>query len=576
MHAVSKPISTAALTLLVASAAACTGEVTSGKPDQNMGTGGSGGTGGMGPGPDVNDCAAQPAPRAPLRRLTRFEYNNTARDLLGDTTAPANAFPSEVLGNGFGNDADQQPVAPALADQYVLVSETIAAAATTPARIGSLAACATGITAETDVATEQACAKTIIDTFTPKAWRRPLLAGEAESLVALYQTVRMTSDFPTSVAAVLEAVLQSPEFIYKPEFGSAAVAGKPHLTQPSGDEMATRLSYLYWASMPDEALRAAAAAGQLATPEGVRAQAERLLDDPRAREVVTQFFDKLLPISELSALNRDATEYPAFSPKIGALMRQETQTFLDHLIFSGEAGAGTWPAAFKAGYTFVNQELAAFYGLSGVTGEAFQKVPLDPAQRIGLLTQAGVLAGPIHTNHENPVVRGSFVVQKLLCYPVPFPSGDIAAKVTPPDPNSAATARQRFTQHSLDPVCRACHINLDPVGFALENFDVVGQFRTMENGVMIDVSGQTSLLGDVPFNGAVELSQRIADSPEAQNCFASHWMNFGYGRVVREDSELCTINGVRDKFKNAGYDIKELLLALTQSDAFLYLPTVRQ
>jgi hypothetical protein len=291
---------------------------------------------------------------------------------------------------------------------------------------------------------------------------------------------------------------------------------------------------------------------------------------------VQHFFDKLLPISELGALNRDPVEYPAFTPKIGTLMRQETQTFLEHTIFSGEAGSGSWPSAFTADFTFVNQELAAFYGMVGITGDTFQRVPLDTTKRRGFLTQAGVLAGPIHTNHENPVVRGSFIVQKLLCNPIPFPSGDIAAKVTPPDPASAATARQRFTQHSLDPACRGCHIAMDPVGYALENFDVVGQWRDTENGVALDVSGQTPMLGELPFNGAIELAQRISESEAAQSCFASQWMNFGYGRSVAEDSELCSMNSVRDQFKTAGYNIKELLLALAQSDAFLYLPTVRK
>lgn len=574
MHAVTKQFSALVLTLAALSTAACVGEVTPTGGNAGGMAGGTG-TGGEPPVIDPTDCASSPPPRAPLRRLTRYEYNNTARDLLGDTTSPANALPSELLGNGFGNDADLQPVADALAKQYMLVSENVAASVTTPARIGSLAACAAQVTAATDATTEAACVRSIVDGFTPKAWRRALQAGEADSLVVLFQAVRATSDFPTSLAAVLEAILQSPEFIYKPEFGSAAIAGKPHLVQPTGDEMATRLSYLYWASMPDDALRAAAAAGQLATAAGVRAQAERLLNDPKAKEVVQHFFDKLLPISELAGLNRDPIEYPAFSPKIGSLMRQETQSFLLHQIFSGEAGAGTWPSVFTADYTFVNQELAAFYGITGIAGEAFQKAPLDTTKRRGLLTHAGVLSGPIHTNHENPVVRGSFVVQKLLCNPIPFPSGDVAAKVTPPDPNSAATARQRFTQHSLDAACRACHINMDPVGYALENFDVIGQYRTQENGVTIDASGQTPLLGETPFNGAIELGQRIAASEQAQKCFAGQWMNFGYGRSVVDD-ETCSVSSVQNKFKETGYNIKELLLALTQSDAFLYLPTVRK
>jgi hypothetical protein len=532
-------------------------------------SGGGGGTGLVAP----TACAATPAPRAPLRRLTRFEYNNTLRDLLGETSSPGNAFPSELSGNGFGNDAESQPVGSELANQYMLVAEKIAAAVTQPDRIASLDACAAQITADSDAASEASCVRTVLTSLLPKAFRRTLVAGDVESFAGLFQSVRASSDFTTSLATTLEAVLQSPELIYKPELGTP-VPEKPHLLRPTGDEMATRLSYLYWASLPDDGLRAAAAAGTLSTPEGVRAQAQRLLDDPRSHEVVRHFFDKLLPISELSSLSRDAVKYPAYTPKIGSLMRQETQTFLEDLIYSGGT-AGTWPTAFQANYTFLNQELAAFYGVGGVTGEQFRKVDISGTPRRGLLTQAGILAGPIHTNHENPVVRGSFVVQKLLCFPIPFPSGAIASKVTPPDPNSAATARQRFTQHSLDGVCRACHQHMDPVGYALENYDVIGQYRTQENGVDIDASGQTELLGDVPFNGAVELSERIAASTDAQNCFATQWMSFGYGRTMQEDSEACSMHTVQNKFAESGYNIKELLLALTQSDAFLYLPAVR-
>lgn len=533
--------------------------------------GGAGGSGGI-PSVQPQDCAGTPAPRAPLRRLTRFEYNNTVRDLLGDTTAPGNAFPSELSGNGFGNDAESQPVGSELANQYMLVAEKVAAAVTQPERIATLGACAAQISPTSDAASETSCVRSILGSLLPKAFRRASAAAEADAFLGVFQGVRSSADFPTSLATTLEAVLESPDFIYKPELGTP-VADKPHLLRPSGDEMATRLSYLYWASLPDDALRAAAASGELSTAEGVRAQAQRLLDDPRSHEVVRQFFDKLLPISELSSLTRDAIKYPAYTPKLGSLMRQETQLFLEDLSYASGT-AGSWPTAFNASYTFLNDELAAFYGVPGVIGAEFRKVDISATPRRGLLTHAGVLAGPIHTNHENPVVRGSFVVQKLLCFPIPFPSGAIAAKVTPPDPNSAATARQRFTQHSLDPVCRACHRNMDPVGYALENYDVIGQYRTQENGVEIDATGQTPLLGDLPFNGAAELGQRLAASPDAQNCFATQWMNFGYGRSMQDD-EMCSIRSVQTKFAEAGYSVKELLLALTQSDAFLYLPAVR-
>jgi hypothetical protein len=502
-----------------------------------------------------------------MRRLTRFEYNNTVRDLLQDKSLPANTFPSEESGNGFGNDADAQAVVAALAEQYVSVSEKVALAATATDRIASLAPCAKQVT---DAASETSCARTIAETFTPKAWRRALVAGEADSLVTLFQTVRTTSDFSKSVASMLEAILESPEFLYKPEFGMDA-PGRPGVKQPTGDEMATRLSYLFWGSVPDDALRAAAAAGELSTPAGVRTQAQRLLADPKAREVVRFFFDSLLPIQSLASLERDAAAYPMFSAKIGSLMRTETQTFLENEIFTGP---GKWPGVFTAPYTYVNQELAAYYGLTGVTGDAFQKVMLPPqSHRAGLLTHAGILAGPVHSNHENPVVRGSFIVQKLMCRPIPLPTGEIAAKVTPPDPKSAATARQRYTVHSSDPVCRGCHQNMDPLGYALENFNVVGLWRDQENGVTIDASGTAPVLGT--FNGAIELGQRLAESEDAQQCFATHWLNFGYGRTLK-DAEACGVESVRTKFKESGYNVQEMLLALTQSEAFLTLPAVRE
>ena len=570
MHAVSKPLSALALTLAVVGAAACTGEVSHnagpGQPLGGAGSAGAPGAGGSGTVPPTT--CTQTVTRAPMRRMTRFEYNNTVRDLLDDTSLPANAFPSEELGNGFGNDADAQNVVDESVKQYTSGAEKVAAAATTTDKIGKLSACATSVT---DAASEAACAKTIADTFTPKAWRRPLVAGEADGLVALFTTVRAKADFPTSVAAMLEAILQSPEFLYKPELG-AAVAGRTDVMQPTGAEMSTRLSYLFWGSTPDDALRTAAANGELVTPAGIRTQAQRLLADPKARDVVRFFFDNLLPISSLASLERDALTYPTFSAKIGSLMRTETQTFLENEIFNGP---GTWPGVFTAKYTWVNEQLAGYYGIAGVTGDTFQKVLLDPStHRGGLLTQAGILAGPVHTNHENPVVRGSFVVQKLLCQIIPKPTGDIAAKVTPPDPNSAATARQRFSTHSSDPVCHGCHVNMDPFGFALENFNVVGLWRDQENNVTIDASGSAPILGG-SFNGPIEMEAALAGSEQVQNCFATQWMNFGYGRTMT-DAEACGVQSVRDKFKASGYNIQEMLLALTQSESFLTLPAVRE
>ncbi len=546
----------------------CTAEVSSpnggspgmpGLPGSNGGTGGS-----LGAGPQ--DCSTPQPPSAPLRRLTHFEYDNTVRDLAGFTQAPASGFPPEESGNGFGNDARAQSVSATLAERYMTTARDIAAALTAPDRIASLVPCA----AAPEAAAETTCARSVVDAFVPKAYRRALKAGEGEGYVQLFQTLRGAGEsFASSVAGMLESALQGPELLYRPELG-VPVEGRPDLLRPSAEEMATRLSYLFWGSMPDDALRAAAAGGELETPGGIRNQAARLLADPRAKQVVRYFFDNLLPIQGLAGLERDAQQFPAFNASLGALMRQETEAFLENEIFGGP---GTWPGVFTAPYTYVNEALARFYGIPGVTGDAFQKVSLDGTKRAGLLTQAGILSGPIHSNHTNPVTRGSFVVQKLLCQTIPLPTGEILAQVKPPEPYSAPTARERFTLHSTQPACQGCHVNMDPVGFALENFNAVGQWRDQENGVTIDASGTSPLLGT--FNGAVELGKKVAESAEAQSCFAQHWVNFAYGRIVGE-RDTCSLKRAQNDFAAAGYKVQDLLLALTQTDNFLYLPGVRE
>jgi hypothetical protein len=510
-------------------------------------------------------CESSGPPRAPLRRLSRYEYNNTVRDLLGDSSAPAKDFPSEESGNGFGNDADSQSVSLSLAESYVAAASSLATTASTSERLAELFPCTATATGDEELD----CAREVAETLTNRAYRREPTSEEVDELVTLFEGLRPSWDFRSSVAGMLEVVLQSPDFLYRPELGRP-VKGRDDVLRPTANEMATRLSYLFWGSMPDEALREAADTGTLDTPAGIREQAKRLLADYRTRDTVRFFFDNLLPIASLSSLERDRDTYPAFSAKLGSLMRLETQTFLEYHIFYGP---GTWPSVFTADYTFMNEPLARFYGLNGVQGDDFQFVGTDPERRRGLLTQAGMVAGTIHSNRTNPVVRGSFVIQKLLCHTIPLPSPEIFAMVKEPDVDAAATARERFTQHSEDAACFGCHINMDPVGFALENFDAIGQWRDEESGEKIDARGQSPLLGE--FDGPVGLGKAMARSELVQRCFATNWLNFGYGRVVGDD-EACSAESVQQDFKASGYDIQELLLALTQSEAFLYLPAVKE
>lgn len=555
-----------ALALSVPHLAGCTAEIVGGRNGSSNGNGGGSGTdvpggGTAGGGVDPKACDAPAPPKAPLRRLTRFEYNNTVRDLAKVTDSPAQHFPPEKLGSGFGTDASQQSASTALIEKYFDTARSMAAALTSPERIGELAPCAAAPAA----ADEAACARTVIESFVPKAFRRPLEAGEADGLAQLFQSLRGAGNsFTSSLAAVLEATLQSPEFLYRPELGKP-IPGRADLKQPTDHEMANRLSYLFYGSMPDDELLAAASAGQLSTAEGVRAQAERLLKNDKARDVVRFFFDSLLPIQALGSLTR-TENYGGFTQEIGHLLREETQTFLRDQVFNG----GTWPAALTAPHTFLNQKLAEYYGIPGVTGSEFQKVPLDGIKRGGLLTQAGVLSGPIHSDPNNPVVRGVFVLDKLMCLHISPPPASLG-NIIPPDPALGGTARERYTAHSKDPKCAGCHKTIDPIGFALENYTSVGQWQDMENGKPIDVTVDSPELGQ--FSGAVELGARLAQSPTALTCFATNWANFAYGRSA-EEQDACTMSQLQTTFQSSGYTIKELLLGLTQTNTFLYLPAV--
>ena len=518
--------------------------------------------------------AAFAAGRAPLRRLTRFELNNTVRDLLGDASSPASALPSEELGNGFGNDADAQAVSSLLAEQYAAMAEGIGTRASS--ELARHAPCVSQLNGSSDADQEATCARTFIANFAPRAYRRPLESGEAEELLALQQMLRAGegASFASSLGGVIEAVMQSPELLYRLEWGVPAT-GRSDVLRPSGPEMATRLSYLLWGSAPDDDLLEVAATDQLLSDEGVLAQATLMLEDPRARQMVRFFFDNLLPISGLSGLERDRTLFPGFSAAIGGLMREETQRFLEHEIFSGP---GSWRDALSAPYTFVNGPLAKFYGISGVIGDAFQQVTLDPARRLGLLTQASMLAGTTHSNTTSPVLRGSYIVRKLLCFNIPLPTAELLgpevfAMIKPPEPYTGKTARERYSAHSEQAVCASCHRSMDPVGLALENYDPVGLWREQENGETIDASG--SVPGEQgTVSGPVELVRKIAASEAVQSCFASHWSDFAYARSL-EDADACTRETLETRFERSGYDVKALLLALTQTPAFLYLPAVR-
>ena len=271
-------------------------------------------------------------------------------------------------------------------------------------------------------------------------------------------------------------------------------------------------------------------------------------------------------------------------------MRSEVQRVLEYEIYENTTqsappyAAGSWPAILTVPYTFVNKDLFTYYGASNfasgtsVTGTTLTKVNLNTSQRRGLMTLGGMMTGLTTTDLTNPVLRGSFIINKLMCKNLSVPAG---LNPVAPDPYSAKTARERFGLHSASATCSACHKMIDPLGLPFENYDAVGQYRTTEHWVdpntqmaydtPIDASGAVVGVTGTAANGA-ELVSLLAQAKEVNTCFAAHWLNFGYGRSLGSDDDACNQQSINTAFANAGYNVKQLLLALTQTDGFLYRP----
>ena len=407
------------------------------------------GTPGVHPLPPASDAcrnaAAQPG-ASPLRRMNRIEYNNTVRDLLNDATAPASQFPDEEIALGFTNNADAQTVSGLLIEGYESAASALATAAT--ANLPTLLGC--------DPATkgEDACVRAFLPVFGQKAYRRPLDAGEVDRLFAFYTSSKTSYDFPTAVRLTVQAILELPHFIYRIE-----ASGAQPVTKPSGYEIASRLSYLVWGSMPDAALFDAAAAGKLDTAAGIREQAERMLASPHAKQSVATFFAQWLDLDRVGKVDKDATLFPKFTKDVRGLLRKETEMLFDDAVFGGGGGMKT---LLLGNYTFMNKDLAAYYGRTGPAGATFEKVMLDPNRQIGFLTQAGLLAASAKVNQTSPVQRGLFVRDKLLCDAPPPPPANVNA--TPPIPDPKLSTRDRYAAHRANAACSSCHQLMDPLG----------------------------------------------------------------------------------------------------------------
>jgi hypothetical protein len=501
-------------------------------------------------------CPSAAAAPAPLRGLTRFEYNNSLRDLFKEKSRPADVLPSDT----YTNVAEDLQRSPQVIEGYHTLAHNFALLRTQDA-----AAVADLLGCDSATAGEATCRQKLIGELVPRMFRRAPLPEDAAEFDEVFTAgARLGGGFAGGVRAVLEVALQSPEFLYRVELGEAtATTG---VGRPTSYELATRLSYLLWGSTPDPTLLAAAAAGQLSTQEQIATQARRLLADARAHDVVRYFTFQLLHLHDIDYAEMLASNV-GFTPQIATLMQEETNRFIDEVTWQGP---GTFQALLTSPVSFVNGPLASFYGVPGVSGDAFVKVSPEPTRRAGLLTQPTVLARSSNGTTTRPTVRGTMVLRDLLCQPLEPPNAGVPLDPVLLDPGG--TTRERLTAFTADSMCRSCHQFTDSIGFAFEHYDAVGRWRDTDNGKPVDSSGQL-LVGDVqgPLASAIDLGPMLARSHTAQGCYVGTWMTFAYGR--REQPEdACTRQFLMDTFARTDGSVRELLVALTQTEAFLTRP----
>ncbi len=498
-----------------------------------------------------------PAPSHRVARLTHEQWDNTVRDLfyLDSATGLAGEFRPDagVSGYLFDNAAHNLSVDEALWSGYTVAAAEVAELAASDPEV--LAAIGSGEDPEA-----------FVRTFGRRAFRRALDDEEITRYVALFDAAPelygVTASFEVGVRLVLETMLQSPHFLYRIERSDAVVGDVIPL---SSDEVASRLSYFLWRSMPDDELFAAADDDLLRDHVEIESHALRMLADPRARPVVGYFHDALLDADKIANADPNSTIYDV-PLDLGQRALQEQRRFLEDIVFDSR---GSWRDALTSSSTWVDAELAAVYGLTGDFGSEFVRVELDSSQRRGLLTHVGFLAANATSVQPDPIHRGVFIAKRLACATLP-PPPDNVPPLPPIDPSQ--TNRQVIETLTEQPGsnCAGCHAGIiNPFGFPFESFDAVGAYRTLDNGQPVDTSSSVPLGNEVTQVGnALDLVVALAESEAVHRCYASYWVQYAFGRVLAdEDGALVDRLGIGSAADDLS--IEDLLVGVVTSRAFL-------
>jgi hypothetical protein len=516
---------------------------------------------------DQADAGASPPAvgPAPLRRLSDSEYLNALADTFPGLSPTLPALPADIAGAGFDNDVASQQPSDVLIARYEAIANLYAQAATaTPAAVSALVGCADWSTA----ALATSCATAFVQSTGSRLFRRPITADEQSRFILRFQGWQAAVDFEAAVQLTLSAMLQSPQFIYRPEpLSPALTPGTIVAVEPYA--MASRLSFLLWASVPDDVLLAAASRGELATEEQLGAQAARMLADDRARRVFWSFTRQWLGLDRI-LLAENATRTPQVDPAWTAATQvaasQETELFVENLLMEG----GSLRALLTSGRAWVNGEMARIYGLaSPADPTAWTEVALPKTERAGLLTRASFLAGFSHAGATSPPVRGNGIELRFLCeLPLSPPPGvDLSQPMAAPDAGPE-TNRMLFEERTAPPACQTCHAGLNGFGFGLESYNAAGHYQTTDNGLPVDATG--AIVGtdvDGPFNGGVDLSHILSQSRTVHDCATQRMVLYALGRSP-VDVEAPWVVSLADSFMQNEGDVRGLLMSIATSPTF--------
>jgi Protein of unknown function (DUF1592)/Protein of unknown function (DUF1588)/Protein of unknown function (DUF1585)/Protein of unknown function (DUF1595) len=410
---------------------------------------------------------------------------------------------------------------------------------------------------------ERPCAERIVSELGGAAYRRPLAASDLKTLMGFYDQGAKDGGFEIGVRTALEAILASPHFIFRVE--ELPARAKPGERYALSDvDLASRLSFFLWGTPPDDQLLALARRGTLSDSAVLRAQTRRMLADPRSDALATRFAAQWLHLQDIDKVHPDALQYPNFHEQLADAMRRETELFFMSIVRENRSVLDL----FTADYTYLNEELARHYGIAGVTGDDFRRVTYPDNRRSGLLGQASILTLTSHANRTSPVLRGKWVMEVLLGAPPPPPPPNVPdlEKTGDAKEGRLLTTRERMEMHRANPQCRSCHQYMDPIGLALDNFDVTGQWRIRENGAELDTRGE--LYDGTKVSTPAELRQALLARPiPLIRNFTQNLMAYALGRRV-EYYDQPTVRRIASQAEANGYRFSEFVVGLVKSDAF--------